>query len=430
LIREIKSAPYDFVAQEQLELGTVPVWEQGRLEPRPVSLRTYIGAADNGYRVMPGGLTRFSTSPDRLVVSMQSGGGSKDTWVLSEGPVTQTSLLKAGPAIVQLERAAAEVPSRLADNFYWLGRYAERVEDAVRILRCILGRLAGETGGEETIEMSALVRLMTNLDLLPENFRKRYTMRAVEREVYQLIYKTTRLGSIREVLGRLRDISFELRDRFSADTWRILNKLQIDARSAEGRVAAADALALLNTLIVDLAAFSGMEMENTTRGHGWGFQEIGRRLERAANVISLTQGGLAVQADGYNPLELMLEIADSGMTYRRRYFAQPQWPATLDLLLADETNPRSLMFQVQTLVSRAADLPMDPQFGGVGREWRQIKELRALLAGADLQFLTTSEFAGQGPELDHLLETMAASIRAISDSINHHYFSHADARVS
>ena len=115
-------------------------------------------------------------------------------------------------------------------------------------------------------------------------------------------------------------------------------------------------VALLDASIIDLAAFAGMEMENMTRGHGWRFLAIGRRVERAANMGSLVKAALAVQSSGHETLEPVLEIADSVMTYRRRYFSQPQWAPALDLLLADEANPRSLAFQIFALGDHAAGL--------------------------------------------------------------------------
>ena len=429
LLAAMQAAPFDFIAQERVALSTAPVLGEGPLEPRPMVLRCFVCATTEGFSVSPGGLTRFSTSPDRLVVSMQSGGGSKDTWVLADGPVSQVTLLKSSTQVVRLERAAAEVPSRVADNLYWLGRYAERLEDTVRLLRCVLARLAGEAGAEETTELAALIRLLVNLDLFPGRFRARHTLAGVEREVNLLIYHTQRLGALREVIGRLSRIAFALRDRFSTDTWRVLNKLQLDTRARPGRVPASETLALLNTLIVDLAAFAGMEMENMTRGHGWRFLDIGRRLERAANITSLVQGGLAVEASGLGPLEAILEIADSVMTYRRRYFAQPQWPTALDLLLSDESNPRSLAFQVNALANHAANLPGDAP-DGVNREAQQIEALGALLAGGDLLALAEARLAGRGDSLSPLLARFADALRAISDTFTHHYFTHAVTRTS
>jgi len=427
LLAQMQAAPYNFVAQERIGLSTAPVWERGSLAPRPVVLRTFTSAAKNGYQVMPGGLTRFSNSPEQLVVSMQNGGGSKDTWVVGEGPVSQLSLLLPTTPIVRLERAAAEVPSRVADNLYWLGRYAERLEDTLRLLRCVLVRLTGDVGVEETPDLTALVRLLTHLDLFPEEFREKHTLIAVEREVFQLIYRASRLGTVRELQGRLSNIAFSLRDRFTADTWRILNKLQTDTRPRPGRVPIAEMVALLDASILDLAAFAGMEMENMTRGHGWRFLDIGRRIERAGNMGSLVKAALAVQTSGIDALEPVLEIADSVMTYRRRYFSQPQWPPALDLLLADETNPRSLAFQVFALANHAENLP---QAQDRSPNSRHTEVLRMILERADWPALAHAQLSAGGTELDELLERIASGLHGFSDSLTHQYFSHATTRIS
>ena len=429
LLATVRARPFDYVAQEQVALSTVPVWVNGRLEPRPMVMRAYIAATPDGFSVLPGGLTRFSTSPDRLIVSMQSGGGSKDTWVFSDGPVSRLSLLAPTNQIVRRERAAAEVPSRVADNLYWLGRYAERLEDTVRLLRCVLGRLNSEAA-EGTPELTALVRLLVQLDLFPEKFRERHSLADVEREVYLQIYQVHRLGTAREVLGRLKNIAFVLRDRFSADTWHILGKMQVDARPRPGRIPATEVLAMLNTLIVDLAAFSGMEMENMTRGHSWRFLDIGRRLERAANITTLVQGGLATETARFTAIEPVLEIAESVMTYRRRYYAQPQWPTVLDLLLADESNPRSLAFQIATLAEHTARLPHEVAGNGESREAGQITALRQLIAQTDLVTLTEGHLKHPARELSAWLAGVTTALHNIAESLNQHYFTHADTRVS
>ena len=152
---------------------------------------------------------------------------------------------------------------------------------------------------------------------------------------------------MRETLEELRRIASNVRDRLSIDTWRILNQLRQDFRLRHGRMQLDDALLQLNRMITDLAAFSGMEMENMTRGHGWRFLDIGRRLERAANMTMLLTRSLAAGIARITRCSgPLLEIADSTMTYRRRYFAQPQLAPVLDLLVADPTNARSLAFQI------------------------------------------------------------------------------------
>lgn len=428
-LEKILAAPGEFVAQEQIKVSTAPVWGEGRLEPRPVVLRAFVCASGSGFSVMPGGLTRYSAS-NETVVSMQRGGASKDTWVLADGPISNITLLRPQPHVIRLERSAIEVTSRVGDNLFWLGRYGERLEDLVRALRCLLIRLTGEAGAEETPEVSALVRLLVNLDLFPQKFLQGYTLAAVERETYLLIYQTHRLGTVREVAGRLRSLAFVLRDRFSVDTWNILGRVQVTARARPGRAQSGEALGVLNALVADLAAFSGMEMENMTRGQGWRLLDLGRRLERAINVVTLIQAALSLEAQSLAALDPILEITDSVMTYRRRYFAEPQWPGVLDLLLSDESNPRSLAFQIVALAEHASHLPKEAAPIGFDVPVARIEALREMLRQSDWQVLAeSSEHALERSALD-LIERCGAGLRSVSDSITHLYFSHAETRVS
>src|SRR5579883_1026610 len=430
LLQKVINAPGDFVAQEQIRPSTAPAWGNGGLEPRPVVLRAFVTASESGFSVMPGGLTRYSGGSGETAVSMQRGGASKDTWVLADGPISNVTLLRPPPHVIRLERSAIEVTSRVGDNLFWLGRYTERLEDLVRVLRCLLVRLTGEAGSEETPEVSALVRLLVNLDLFPQRFRQGYTLAGVERETYLLIYQTHRLGTVREVAGRLRGLAFVLRDRFSADTWNILGRVQVSARARPGRAQAGEALGVLSTLVADLAAFSGMEMENMTRGHGWRLLDLGRRLERAINVITLMQAALGLEKQSQAVLDPVLEITDSVMTYRRRYFAEPQWPGVLDLLLSDESNPRSLAFQFAALAEHASHLPRENAPAGLEVPVAQIGALREMLQEGDWQALAESgeEALEQGALA--LLERCGLGLRTVSDSITHLYFSHAETRVS
>jgi uncharacterized circularly permuted ATP-grasp superfamily protein len=145
LIERIRKSPGSYVAQEQVALSTVPAWEDGPVRPRHLVLRVYAVASGDSYSVMPGGLTRITGSLDDLVVSMQSGGGSKDTWVVAEEPTPQLSLLPSASSQLDISRATFDLPSRVADNLFWLGRYVERIEPAVRVARAVLPRLFQES---------------------------------------------------------------------------------------------------------------------------------------------------------------------------------------------------------------------------------------------------------------------------------------------
>jgi len=430
LIAVIGARPLDFVGQEQVALSTAPVWLSNKLEPRGVSVRAYVGATGDSFSVMPGGLTRVSPAFGDQMVSMQNGGGSKDTWVLSDVPVAPITLLTPSGQPVSVSRASAELPSRVADNLYWIGRYVERLEHTLRVLRCVIARMADEAANDSASELTALMPVLAGLKMLPKRFSGRVSLKELEHEVLLLVYNPQRLGSVRELGLRIRHLITIVRDRFSVDTWRILNQLQSDSRMRPGRIPLANSLALLNTLIVDLAAFSGMEMENMTRGHGWRFLDFGRRLERGTNLVNLLRASLPAKPKAPIVLEPLLEVADSSMTYRRRYLAQAQLPSVLDLLVWDKGNPRSLAFQLMALLEHASNLPHYENSMSANLEERHIAELSAQLERSDLVELANSCLGGECGPLDEWLRRFTNGFAALSDDLTHHYFSLTVARVS
>ncbi|HEV8318155.1 MAG TPA: circularly permuted type 2 ATP-grasp protein [Vicinamibacterales bacterium] len=430
LAAEIRARPEQFVGQEQVALSTAPVWVGQKLEPRPVVLRTYVTAAGDSYMVMPGGLARVAGARDLPIVSMQRGGGSKDTWVLSDGPVSAVSLLAPAGVPIRRERRATDLPSRVADDLYWLGRHVERAEHVVRLLRSVVARLTNEDTTEDTPELVALLQVLVALELLPSRLGEPMPLRDLEQELLAFLFKQHPHGGLRKTLNELRRIAAAVRDRLSIDTWRILNQLQQDFRLRHGRIQLDDVLAHMNRMITDLAAFSGMEMENMTRGHGWRFLDMGRRLERAVNLTTLLRGSLAARPSAGAMLDPLLEIADSSMTYRRRYFAQPQLAPVLDLLLADATNARALVYQLMALSNHVDHLPRDPKAPSPTREQRVVGQTLDTLMQADLDALCETTPEGQFPGVTRLLNAIERDLRALSDVITYYYFSHAELRVS
>jgi uncharacterized circularly permuted ATP-grasp superfamily protein/uncharacterized alpha-E superfamily protein len=440
LRNELRAHPEDFVAQKEVPLSTAPVWTGHKLEPRPLVLRVYAAADGDSYAVMPGGLTRVSSATDVPIVSIQHGGGSKDTWVIADGPVSTVSLLSPARIVVRRERRAADLPSRLADNLFWLGRHAERAEHTVRLLRSIVAYLTREDTTEETPALVALLHVLVDLKLLPRRLRQPMPLRDLEHQLLAFLFKQDPHSvGMRRTLAELRRIATAVRDRLSLDTWRILNQLQQDFRLRHGRIQFDDVLVHLNRMITDLAAFSGMVMENMTRGHGWRFLDIGRRLERALNVTGLLRSALTAAPSYEGMLEPMLDIADSGMTYRRRYFTEPQLAPVLDLLLTDSTNTRALAFQLRALSEHLAQLPRDSKAPSPTREQRLIARALDAVTGADVDALGQLGPAGLPesgvPEggfrdLLALLESVDGDLRGLSDTLSYYYFSHARLRIN
>jgi len=425
LSEQIRSHPHDFVGQEHVAVSTAPVWNGESLVPHPLILRCFIAATPNGFTVMPGGLTRISAQPDTIMVTSKHGGGNKDTWVLAETPVEEVTLLDKSGRPLDSHRHTATVPSRVVDNLFWLGRYAERLEDHIRVLRPVLSRLAGEGGAAEAEELSAMVRCLVALERLPARYGERIARQMLAEAIRVLIFGKEDAGSIRQIISRVGYLTASLRDRFSGDTWRILRQMTVEFPATPIHFTPGAGLAILHRLIFLLAAFSGMEMENMTRGHAWRFLEIGRRVERASNLAAMLRA--AVTMGGADALVPVLEYSDSTMTYRRRYFARPDWPSTLDLLLGDASNPRSFAFQLNAMGRHLIELP-DPADNRPLR--RKFAEMEAALHAADFAALGAAVTAGDVVGADRLLGSLTSGCWSVSDALTVHYFSHSQARIS
>ena len=140
ILQDIATRSIDYVAQEAVTLSTMPVWRDGHLEPRPFILRLFVAKVGDGWTVMPGGFVRIAEHVDARAVNLQRGASSADAWVLSEKPVLETTLLPS-PERITIRRAAGVLPSRAADNLFWVGRYVERAEATLRLVRALIHRV-------------------------------------------------------------------------------------------------------------------------------------------------------------------------------------------------------------------------------------------------------------------------------------------------
>jgi uncharacterized alpha-E superfamily protein len=422
---QIRSRPYEYVAQEQVALSTAPIWEQGRLYPRSLVLRTYVLNTPSGWIAMPGGLVRVAEA-DGQVVSMQRGGRSKDAWVLWDGPVDTFSMLRPRNQPVQLQRASADLPSRTADHLFWLGRYAERSESIARLLRCLMMRVRRASHNE----LVCLFRLHGCFDsphsTLPKD--RLPNARDLEDELVSLMSNADRPDSLASNLAEVHRVGGNVRERLSADMSRLIVALA-DAARTEDYMLFVEYSAVLNGCLELLSAFSGMERENITRGSGWLFMSLGRRLERAMYLVrqlrELTSG---LNEDSWPLLEYVLEVADSFMTYRSRYFTTLQPIAVLDVLMADDCNPRSLILHMVHIAALNQKLPRHSP-----ADQAAIQQAVALLRGLDLEKLEFALPGGDRPagdsggqsQIDRSLVSVQKLLPSWADNISLTYFDHA-----
>lgn len=357
--KRLEANPEDFVAQELVQMSQAPVLSRDdtqRVEPRCVGLRVFAVATPAGYAVMPGGLTRVAANASARVVTMQRGGGSKDTWVMSPGQVDASfSLLRTTVTAADLVRAPAGLPSRLAENLFWLGRYSERCDDVSRLLRLALSLRLQESEDEENSQWP-LQELAQETGLIQAGGD-------VDEALLDATLGPDHVGGLPANLKNLQQVAFHLRERMSSDNWRVLNNILHDLPEREGQEIG-EALEWLDKLVARLMTLSGFALDGMTRDIAWRFMSIGRRMERLVFQCAAVQ--CAFLHDGSAGLSWLLRLTDSIVTYRARYMTSPEWLPVLDLVVLDASNPRSVMFQAKGVLSYLEIL--EASYGPCGAE--------------------------------------------------------------
>lgn len=345
----------DLVGQELVTLSTTPVFEGGTLVPRPMTIRVFLARTPRGWQVMPGGFGRIGTGQDATAIAMRQGGAVADVWVVSDDAVEPVSMLASADKPFQRAQLGP-LPSRAADNLFWLGRYVERTEGVLRLLRAYHSRL-DEAATEPLLSLirARLAFLGIKLDQpLPEGMRA--------------------------TLGRAVASASQIRDRFSVDGWAALKDLE----KSMGRIAltaqsGSDAALALSVLLRKIAGFSGLVHENMYRATGWQFLTIGRSLERAAMLADL----LAVTAEPDAPegaLDLAIEFGDSIMIHRQRYAVTTTRNSVIDMLALDPQNPRAIRFQLIAIRHRLEELAAHRPETGMSEFERRVLELDTRVA--------------------------------------------------
>ena len=428
LIDKIKAHPERYVAQEGIALSTLPTRTDAGLAPRHVVLRVFAAWDGQSYTVMPGGLARVTAESTSHRLPVPLGGASKDTWVLGEAE-------ESAPAAVQpvvfagTDSARGTLPSRVADNLYWLGRYSERVEANVRMLRALLPALSAEEDFGRSVSLEMAVHLLVGLKFLPPEdaaaslAEQRWR---VQRFLTDMAYDPSRISTLGWNLKEMRRVAWQLKERMSADTWHVLQQLEAEFSRAvpvnpEHRFFAH--LGLLDRAIMTLSAFSGLLMENTTRGEGWRFLELGRRLERALQMADLLRAGVVEAPSDAQPyLHILLQVADSSITYRTRYLSVLRTDLVLQLLLEDESNPRSIGFQLAGL---SYQLEFLRELGEA--EYPRLEALatsaRKAIRLAPMHELAGQESDGRYRALESLLYQLRASLFEFSEVLTAQYMS-------
>ena len=219
LILSIRDRGVDYVAQEAVTLSSMPVWRDGRLQPRPFTLRLFLTKVGDRWQMMPGGFVRIAESADARAVSMQRGAATADAWVLAHGPVAETTLLPTAERI-QVQRATGLLPSRAADNLFWVGRYVERAEATLRLIRTMINR-AAEADETTAPVIAGISSLLAAWNAAPDQTGGVSAATAAR----AVLTRADLAGSLPDLAGAARSAASVIRDRFSPDAWRAINDL-------------------------------------------------------------------------------------------------------------------------------------------------------------------------------------------------------------
>jgi len=414
----VRSAPERYVLQEYVPLSQVPAWHAGRVENRGLMLRVFLVADGRGdYRALPGGLSRI-TGHDRHVVSGQRGGSSKDTWVLSDAPIEPFSLLPGRLRPEDIVRSQRAVSSRAGESLFWLGRYAERSENCARLLRAVLSRLPANDDLRPEI-YPPIVRTCVRNGLLAAA-REDYPRapNALENDLLAGMFDRRGRHSLAFNVEQTVRVAGAVRDRLSADNWRLVNQLFQSFALEDRQGGLAEGLELIDRAIVALVAIGGLEVEHMTRDEGWRFLSLGRYIERLLFVVgSAAEIARSGMADDPAALDWLLDLSDSSITYRARYMRQPEWLAVADLLLFDRRNPRSAAFQLAKLAGQVRQLPAADLAEILG-------EIDRAVAACAEGRTAEGDLFGPTEKLDAFLRHCEGLGMRLSDTLALRYFSH------
>lgn len=424
---ELNGAAY--VAQRQVPLATAPAWTAQGLEAKPTAIRIFAAATNGGHIVMPGGLAMVVEQANAAGLTSQAA-QSSDVWVLGREPQgPHYSRWRISEEESQVQRLGARLPSRIADNLYWLGRYVERADWTMRVMRNALNR-----GDEDLRPVRRTDAAENAIGIIEAKWSEMADAAAnsddeptLEDRIEDLFSTGGNPYGIRTTFQNIRRLAGQTRDRLSLDAWRLLNDLTSHARKMEpaGDVTA-DLVDRLDTRIAELAAFNGLMHENMTRNFGWHFMDLGRRLERATQMSELLRRILVSRFDESEETErlaFLLETADSFMTYRSRYRFAPTFPLVLDLLMLDETSPRSLAYQLVAISEHMTGMPQASMDAVRTPEQRLALNALTQVRLADIDSLRLADADGQRSDLARLLDALLTMLPELSDTISRRYFS-------
>ncbi len=425
---KIEERPDLFTIQSYLPYAKVPVWSRHALIPRSAVLRVYaIADGSGGWHVMPGGLTRIAERQDE--VSMQRGGSSADTWVITGGEVDSFTMLPDRIPVDEVVFRRRIVTSRAAENLFWLGRYTERAENSVRGAQLVLSTLRGNPSQPQSV-LDALARTAVTLGLVPPLLAEPAGSAEFEQELLRGLHDES-ASSVAFNLAGVASAAAQIRDRLAFEHWhqitatgeRFAAAAHLRVGDRERALLADDALAALSGLVAGLGAITAAQTDGMTRDDGWRLLMIGRQIERLISMsevlLAYFQNRAVLHESGFDET---LAFFNSTITYRSRYQGQREVAALVDLLVLESANPRSLACAVASIEHELGELCAATD---QSLEWAEVAFFdrpRELL----LTELCARDAQEQFHSMQSLTRTLIASAKDLSNRVGLRYFSHSE----
>ncbi|MDP2071604.1 circularly permuted type 2 ATP-grasp protein [Methylotenera sp.] len=437
----IRSNPALFVGQAHESFSTAPSFVAGHLEPRQALLRCFLVAQGQGYSLMPGSLTRSAAQQGNVPVSNQMGAISKDTWVIGGQNPNQANTIETPHSKLLASNYTSTLSSRVAENLFWVGRYAERTEGSIRLLRTTVKKLYINPDINNPYyknSLYAVLRGLTNITNTYPGFLNKESdslLKTPDSELLSLMLDEEKVGSIANNQRSLIQAGYSVRNLWSSDTWRVMDEIKCHLERSQQLTESTlwNIQEHMDRLITALSAFSGLIMESMTRGNGWLFLDMGRRLERALLLISLLRSGFSsAQAEGTEILlmESLLDTSDNLICYRQHYRNSIELPSFIELLILDKNNPRSLAYQFNRIQEHVSKMPRKQTNTQLSIEERLILEANSLLDLTNLSDLIKVSDGNVREKFDQTLSRLYYLLATLSDTVTATYFQHGQPQHS
>ncbi|MDW7691084.1 circularly permuted type 2 ATP-grasp protein [Flammeovirgaceae bacterium SG7u.111] len=437
----IRTTPHNFIGQQQVSFSTAPSLVRNHLKPRYTVLRSFAFAGKDGYKVMPGGLSRSSSHKENSLVSNQLGGRGKDTWVMEDLPKHPPKIILSPLTNKSIQplpsRDSSALSSRSAESLFWTGRYLQRSLFTARMLRIILQNFnQNKLSGKETVEsddLKGLLRALTHITMTYPGFVGKggeNKFDCPEREIISVALNAKRPGSLANNLLYLKNNVFAVRDQWSRDVWRLIENVenQWEYISNNQRIRIRKVQIILDYIITTLVAFLGLNAENMQRDMGWFMMQIGSRLEKGLLNIASMRALLVPCYDEQTEStlnEALLSLNEGLESYRSRYKSHFHVPFVLEMLLFDKYYPKSIAYQFEKLGNYINRLPNKSGGYEMDKEDQLILDAYTKIRLAKLDDLSkASDEAFLRTELDDLLKFAAGRLADTANVITQNYFSH------